>query len=156
MGYRGNGFTLIEMMITVAILAFLVAIIAPSFSLQKTSVKTVTQQAELLLSYAREQSLAKQKEITVSINAQLGILKQLSVIDYGVGTGNVLDVYIPDDQVVISFNPTLTEIVFSPTRSIKLKAGTVVSYPTKPINIYFTTTAGSPPTWSCFPTQAER
>jgi len=148
---KAPGFTLVEVMLTVAILALLVALVAPKFSLQKTSVKTVSQQAEALFLYAKEQSIGQQKEITVSVNVQAGNLIQLSVVDYALGTGNVLDIYIPENQVAISFNPTLTEIVFSPTQPIKIKSGTLSSYPEKPINIYFTTDYSAPPNLILFP-----
>lgn len=129
-------------MLTVAILGIIIAIVAPRFSLQKTTVKTVSRQAEALFVFAKTQAIAQQKEITVSINiTEAGELSRMSVIDYGLSTDNVLDIYIPDDEVVISFNPNISEIIFSPTQAIRVKAAGVTSLATKPISIYLDNSA---------------
>ena len=131
-------------MVTIGILALLIAIVAPKFSLDKTSVKAVSQQAESLFIYAKQQSIAQQKEITVLLTTNNGKLTQMSVVDYSVGTGNVLDVYTLNDEIAITFNIRLTKIIFSPTQPIKIKDTGSATFPNKPVNIYFTGILTSP------------
>ena len=66
---RMRGFTLIELMIAVAIVAILVAVGAPSFAsfIDSNKVRTETQRVAGLLALARNHAASKNREVTVRI-----------------------------------------------------------------------------------------
>lgn len=66
-----KGFTLVELMVTIVILAILIAIAVPSFlqTMRSNSVKTKADEATALLSYARNESVAKKRIISVNFFA---------------------------------------------------------------------------------------
>ena len=84
---RMRGFTLIELMIAVAIVAILVAVGAPSFAsfIDSNKVRTETQRVASLLALARNHAVNKNREVTVRIQvAAAGALD----VDVYTGTGS--------------------------------------------------------------------
>ena len=90
---RMRGFTLIELMIAVAIVAILVAVGAPSFAsfIDSNKVRTETQRVAGLLALARNHAVSKNREVTARIKvndgAQQGVAGALDV-DVYTGTGS--------------------------------------------------------------------
>lgn len=82
---RMRGFTLVELMITVAIAAILVAVGAPSFAsfIDSNKVRTETQRVAGLLALARNHAVNKNREVTVRIQMAAGALD----VDVYTGTG---------------------------------------------------------------------
>ena len=82
---RMRGFTLIELMIAVAIVAILVAVGAPSFAsfIDSNKVRTETQRVAGLLALARNHAVNKNREVTVRIQMAAGALD----VDVYTGTG---------------------------------------------------------------------
>lgn len=80
-----RGFTLVELMITVAIAAILVAVGAPSFAsfIDSNKVRTETQRVAGLLALARNHAVNKNREVTVRIQMAAGALD----VDVYTGTG---------------------------------------------------------------------
>lgn len=68
---RTRGFTLIEMMVTIAILAILVGVAAPSFRAMSASqrIKTVSFDLHADLTFARSESIKRNANVTVAPNA---------------------------------------------------------------------------------------
>ena len=62
-----RGFTLVELMVTIAIVAILVAVGAPSFAsfIESNKVRTETQRVAGLLALARNHAASKNREVTV-------------------------------------------------------------------------------------------
>ena len=89
---RMRGFTLVELMIAVAIVAILVAVGAPSFAsfIDSNKVRTETQRVAGLLALARNHAVNKNREVTARIKvndgAQQGVAGALDV-DVYTGTG---------------------------------------------------------------------
>ena len=83
---RMRGFTLIELMIAVAIVAILVAVGAPSFAsfIDSNKVRTETQRVAGLLALARNHAVNKNREVTVRIKVHDGALD----VDVYTGTGS--------------------------------------------------------------------
>ena len=65
-----SGFTLIELMVTIAVLAIIVSIAAPSISTQLANqrVKSTTATLENALKEAKSESIIRRQEVTVSYN----------------------------------------------------------------------------------------
>ena len=84
---RMRGFTLIELMIAVAIVAILVAVGAPSFAsfIDSNKVRTETQRVAGLLALARNHAVNKNREVTVRIQVAAGALD----VDVYTGTGSI-------------------------------------------------------------------
>lgn len=82
---RVRGFTLVELMIAVAIVAILVAVGAPSFAsfIESNKVRTETQRVTGLLALARNHAVNKNREVTVRIQVAAGALN----VDVYTGTG---------------------------------------------------------------------
>ena len=83
---RIRGFTLIELMIAVAIVAILVAVGAPSFAsfIDSNKVRTETQRVAGLLALARNHAVSKNREVTARIKVNDGALD----VDVYTGTGS--------------------------------------------------------------------
>lgn len=67
-----RGFTLIELMITIAIMAIIATMAAPSFSnmLERQRLNRDTQSLIAQLSKARSQAVALRRDVTVTLNSQ--------------------------------------------------------------------------------------
>lgn len=74
---RQRGFTLIELMVTVSVLAILAALAAPSFItlIANQRVSSAAQEMQTLLQFARSQSVYKRTEITVTGSGQTWTVK---------------------------------------------------------------------------------
>lgn len=68
---KALGFTLIELMVTIAVLAIIATVAAPSFStmLLKQNLNRSVQELVVLMNSARSQSIIERKEITVSLQS---------------------------------------------------------------------------------------
>lgn len=86
---RMRGFTLIELMIAVAIVAILVAVGAPSFAsfIDSNKVRTETQRVAGLLALARNHAASKNREVTVRIQVAAGSALNVGALDVDVYTG---------------------------------------------------------------------
>ena len=86
---RMRGFTLIELMIAVAIVAILVAVGAPSFAsfIDSNKVRTETQRVAGLLALARNHAVNKNREVTVRIQVAAGGTLNVGALDVDVYTG---------------------------------------------------------------------
>ena len=86
---RMRGFTLIELMIAVAIVAILVAVGAPSFAsfIDSNKVRTETQRVAGLLALARNHAVNKNREVTVRIKVAAGSALNVGALDVDVYTG---------------------------------------------------------------------
>ena len=86
---RLRGFTLIELMIAVAIVAILVAVGAPSFAsfIDSNKVRTETQRVAGLLALARNHAVSKNREVTVRIQVAAGSALNVGALDVDVYTG---------------------------------------------------------------------
>ena len=84
-----RGFTLIELMIAVAIVAILVAVGAPSFAsfIDSNRVRTETQRVAGLLALARNHAVSKNREVTVRIKVAAGSALNVGALDVDVYTG---------------------------------------------------------------------
>ena len=67
---KENGFTLIELMVTIAVLAIIAMIAVPSFSnmLLKQNLKKSTQELANVLVQARSKAVLERREVTVQLN----------------------------------------------------------------------------------------
>lgn len=86
---RMRGFTLVELMIAVAIVAILVAVGAPSFAsfIDSNKVRTETQRVAGLLALARNHAVNKNREVTVRIQVAAGSALNVGALDVDVYTG---------------------------------------------------------------------
>lgn len=73
MRVRGNGFTLIELMVTIAVLAIIAAMAAPSFGtmLNKRKLEVELKDLTQVLSLARSQAVLLRTNTTVGLNSSL-------------------------------------------------------------------------------------
>jgi type IV fimbrial biogenesis protein FimT len=74
--YRSDGFTLIEMMVVVALAAVLVAVAAPSFSdfLSKRRVEGVAAELVTDLQYARSEAVARNANVSVTFGGNCYVI----------------------------------------------------------------------------------
>ncbi|WP_367106499.1 Tfp pilus assembly protein FimT/FimU [uncultured Psychrobacter sp.] len=109
------GFTLIELMVTIAVLAIIVSIAAPNISnqLAKQRVKSTVSSIESALKEAKAESIIRRQDITVVYsNAD-------DIITLEDATGNVLSTYNIASQSTVNqvITPTtVTEVIFQPNK----------------------------------------
>lgn len=112
------GFTLIELMVTIAVLAIIVSIAAPSVSNQLANqrVKSTVSTIENALKEAKAESLIRRQNITVRYNTNVNP-KTVTVLD-----GNtILSTYNIHDQSTVNqvITPTsVTAITFQPNKIV--------------------------------------
>lgn len=121
-----SGFTLIELMVTIAVLAIIVSIAAPSFNTQLANqrVKSTATNIENALKEAKAESIIRRQNITVAYNSTL---KTITIT----GRSNtVIATYNVNSQSSISqdITPTsVTQVIFQPNKMVS-GAGTEVVY----------------------------
>ncbi|KRG35902.1 MULTISPECIES: Tfp pilus assembly protein FimT/FimU [unclassified Psychrobacter] len=116
-----SGFTLIELMVTIAVLAIIVSIAAPSISTQLANqrVKSTASIIESALKEAKAESIIRRQNITVRYETS-GTSKK---IDLHTGITNTSSTNISShnisEQSVVSITPaTVTTVVFQPNKLI--------------------------------------
>ena len=109
---RSSGFTLIELMVTIAVLAVVVGIAAPSISTQLANqrVKATANTLANALKEARAESLIRRQEIEVSIDEddykiEIEYNSSTSIASYTYNTKSVID----GDDVEFKPNKTADE-----------------------------------------------
>lgn len=123
---NSSGFTLIELMVTIAVLAIIVGIAAPSISTQLANqrVKSTATNIENALKEAKAESIIRRQNITVAYNSTL---KTITIT----GRSNaVIATYNVNSQSSISqdITPTsVTQVIFQPNKMVS-GAGTEVVY----------------------------
>ena len=92
---RSNGFTLIEAMVVVALVAILAALAAPSFSttIANQRVSSASQELQTLLQFARAEAVYKRTESSVTATGQTWAAK--------VGTQVLRETVLPDAVSVV-------------------------------------------------------
>ncbi|SLJ83528.1 Tfp pilus assembly protein FimT/FimU [Psychrobacter sp. DAB_AL43B] len=110
-----SGFTLIELMVTIAVLAIIAGIAAPSISNQLANqrVKSTTATLANALKEAKNESLIRRQEIEVSYDNTSNTIK-LKINASG-GTKDEINTYQYDAKSTI--NSTGTEIEFKPNKT---------------------------------------
>lgn len=114
-----SGFTLIELMVTIAVLAIIVSIAAPSISTQLANqrVKSTASVIENALKEAKAESIIRRQNITVRYETS-GTAKK---IDLHTGITNTSSTNISShnisEQSVVSITPATT-VVFQPNKLI--------------------------------------
>ena len=111
-----SGFTLIELMVTIAVLAIIVSIAAPSFNTQLANqrVKSTASVIENALKEAKAESIVRRQDISVVYDASAtpkSITLQANTIS--------ISSYNISEQSTISITPiTATTVVFQPNKLI--------------------------------------
>ena len=121
-----SGFTLIELMVTIAVLAIIVSIAAPSISTQLANQRVKSTAATLAnaLSEAKAESVIRRQNVTVAYSS---VLNTIAIT----GRNNtVIATYNINSQSTVSqvITPaTVTQVVFQPNKMVS-GAGTEVVY----------------------------
>ena len=110
------GFTLIELMVTIAVMAIIVSIAAPNISTQLANqrVKSTTATLANALKEAKAESIIRRQDISFTYDndgANAGTIKTAQ------GTTNIAN-YTYDDKITISDSATKTKITFSPSKRV--------------------------------------
>ncbi|MBF7682815.1 prepilin-type N-terminal cleavage/methylation domain-containing protein [Acinetobacter sp. B5B] len=107
-----RGFTLIELMITIAVMAIIASIAAPSFSsmFERQRLNQNTQNLLLQFSKARSQAVAIRTEVTVNLNSQTK------------DTADILN-WVPSNNNQLK-SPSLTRVIFNSSGVTDLPADT--------------------------------
>ena len=107
-----SGFTLIELMVTIAVLAIIVSIAAPSMSTQLANqrVKSTAATLENALKEAKVESVIRRQSMEFSIdnnNHALAIVSENSddIASYSYSTDNTIEVDDSDDMTIV-FRPS--------------------------------------------------
>ena len=111
-----SGFTLIELMVTIAVLAIIVGIAAPSISNQLANqrVKATVSLIESALKEAKAESIIRRQDIRVVYNAS-NTPRTITIQD----PNAVLNTYNINDKSTISITPSsVTVITFQPNKVI--------------------------------------
>ncbi|WP_201532314.1 Tfp pilus assembly protein FimT/FimU [Psychrobacter sp. LFX-11D] len=121
-----SGFTLIELMVTIAVLAIIVGIAAPNISTQLANqrVKSTASTLENALKEAKAESIIRRQNVTVAYSS---VLNTIAIT----GRNNtVIATYNINSQSTVSqvITPaTVTQVVFQPNKMVS-GAGTEVVY----------------------------
>ncbi len=105
---RSHGFTLIELMITLAVMAVLVTLAAPSFNsyIANQRVKAAAYDLLATLSLARSEAVKRNTDVSVSAASNWSTGWSVSV------GGTTLKVYEPESQVAVSESNSLTSLTY--------------------------------------------
>lgn len=108
------GFTLIELMVTIAVLAIIASIAAPNISTQLANqrVKSTTTTIESALKEAKAESLIRRQSLTLTYDES----SKPKVIEIKNLSSNVIASYNYDAKT--SIKSTLSEITFEPTKRV--------------------------------------
>lgn len=113
---NSSGFTLIELMVTIAVLAIIVGIAAPSFNTQLANyrVSSTVSSIESALKEAKAESIILRTGISVVYDSTNNTM---TLRDTG---NNVISTYTLNDrsQVTVNVIPTGSDIVFQPNKII--------------------------------------
>ena len=112
---RNSGFTLIELMVTIAVLAIIVSIAAPSISTQLANqrVKSTTSTLVNALKEAKVESVIRRQNLTLSYN--------------NTSTPKVITITAPDSNTIANYSynvkstikpDTVVTIVFEPSKRV--------------------------------------
>ena len=111
-----SGFTLIELMVTIAVLAIIVGMAAPSISTQLANqrVKATVSLIESALKEAKAESIIRRQDIRVVYNAS-NTPRTITIQD----PNAVLNTYNINDKSTISITPSsVTVLTFQPNKVI--------------------------------------
>lgn len=111
-----SGFTLIELMVTIAVLAIIVSIAAPNISTQLANqrVKSTVSLIENALKEAKAESVIRRQDIRVIYNIS-DIPRTITLEN----SNTVLSTYNINDESTINITPnTVTTVTFQPNRVI--------------------------------------
>lgn len=111
-----SGFTLIELMVTIAVLAIIVSIAAPNISTQLASqrIKSTTSVIENALKEAKAESIIRRQNVSVVYDAS-ATPKNITLQ----ANGTSISSYNISEQSTISITPTTaTTVIFQPNKVI--------------------------------------
>ena len=118
---NSSGFTLIELMVTIAVLAIIVSIAAPSISTQLANqrVKSTVSIIESALKEAKAESIIRRQNIAVIYNSA-GNPRTIT-LQHGVDTLSTYNISDQSTLAVTTINPapvTVTTVTFQPNKVI--------------------------------------
>ena len=118
--YREQGFTLIELVITIAIIAIIAAMAAPSMTrqIQQAKIKTAANDFATAFKEAKVQSVITQKSIKVVLT-NTSTAKNLKLFNVGDNTSTATpqQTFNLDKSISLTANPsTLTAVSFTPNK----------------------------------------
>lgn len=121
-----QGFTLIELMVTIAVLVIIVSIAAPNISTQLANqrVKSTAATLENALKEARAESIIRRQEMTVAYNNS----NSSKNITIKIPTGTTIAKFEISNksEITATFNPgSITNIIFQPNKVTKEGANVV-------------------------------
>ena len=110
-----SGFTLIELMVTIAVLAIIVGIAAPSISTQLANqrVKSTASMLENALKESRTESVIRRQEVTLSYKNNRNNMGTITITD---NNSNVISTYKYD--VKSKIKPNNKEVKFKPNKTV--------------------------------------
>ena len=123
---RSSGFTLIELMVTIAVLAIIVGIAAPSISTQIANqrVKSTAINIESALKEAKAESIIRRQNVTVTYSNTLNTITLTGRNSTVIATYNVNSKSTVSQDITPT---TVTQVVFQPNKLIS-GASTEVVY----------------------------
>lgn len=114
-----SGFTLIELMVTIAVVAIIVSIAAPAMGTQFANqrVKSTTATLDNALSEAKAESVIRRQDVTLSFdNTSTPRVITISGSD---GDASTIASYNYDDQITLTSTPTdSVTITFEPSKRV--------------------------------------
>lgn len=110
-----SGFTLIELMVTIAVLAIIVSIAAPSISTQLANqrVKSTASMLENALKESRNESIIRRQEVTLSYKNNGNNMGTITITD---NNSNVISTYKYD--VKSKIKPNNKQVQFKPNKTV--------------------------------------